>query len=115
MTAAALPFPVSDIQPAVSLNHTNPPLIGFTLPNSLTSSSHLSKLNCFASGMDKIKIEKLGTHRIEIRLDKPFDDSKGRLNCTLPVPSLDGTGDMRWRWLGFLFVLPDGRINLPQL
>jgi hypothetical protein len=68
----------------------------------------LKKIKCFASGIEKLDVEKIGARHFEIRFSNGFEDSKGRLNCTLPAPPIDGTDDPRWRWLGFQFTVPDG-------
>lgn len=107
MTAMSLPFPVSDIEPSTTVITTNPPHPGFTVSSEI-SDTDLKKMKCFASGIDKLDIEKIGTRHFEIRFSNAFEDSKGRLNCTLPAAPLDGTDEPRWRWLGFLFAIPDG-------
>lgn len=106
MTALSLPFPVTDIEPSSTLVTTNPPHPGFTVAAEI-SESDLKKMKCFASGIEKLDIEKIGAHHFEIRFSNGFEDSKGRLNCTLPAAPLDGSDEPRWRWLGFLFTVPD--------
>lgn len=106
MTALSLPFPYSDIQPSTTVTTTNPPHPGFTVGKDIPDAD-LKKMKCFASGIEKLDIEKIGARHFEIRFSNEFEDSKGRLNCTLPAPPLDGTDDPRWRWLGFLFAIPD--------
>lgn len=106
MTAGSLPFPVSDVQPATSLSAVNPPHPSFTIKEDVPVSD-IAKMTCFASGMDKVTLQKIGMRHFEIRLPKGFDDSKGRLNCTIPAPSIDGSDTPRWRWLGFQFTIPE--------
>lgn len=107
MTATSLPFPASDLAPTTSIITTNPPHPGFTVGAGI-SSADLKKMKCFASGIDKVDVQPMGARHFEIRFSNGFDDSKGRLNCTVPAPPLEGSDDPRWRWLGFLFVVPDG-------
>ncbi len=107
LTASSLPFPVTDIEPSTTMIDTNPPHPGFTVADSIPEND-LKKIKCFASGIDKVDVQKIGARRFEIRFSNGFEDSKGRLNCTIPAPSLDGTDDIRWRWLGFQFTVPDG-------
>ena len=107
MTALSLPFPFSDIEPSTTVIDANPPHPGFTVSSEI-SDADLKKMQCFASGIEKLDIEKIGTRRFEIRFSNGFEDSKGRLNCTLPAAPIEGTDEPRWRWLGFLFAIPDG-------
>lgn len=107
MTALSLPFPFSDLEPATTVITTNPPHPGFTVSSDITDAD-LKKMKCFASGIEKLDIEKIGARHFEIRFSNAFEDSKGRLNCTLPAAPLDGSDEPRWRWLGFLFSIPDG-------
>lgn len=107
MTAMSLPFPFSDIEPPTSVVATNPPHPGFTVSSEI-SDADLKKMKCFASGIDKLDIQKIGNRHFEIRFSNSFEDSKGRLNCTVPAAPLDGTDEPRWRWLGFLFAVPEG-------
>lgn len=107
MTALTLPFPTTDIEPSTTLITTNPPHPGFTVGPGIPDAD-LKNMKCFASGIDKLDIQKIGARHFEIRFSNGFEDSKGRLNCTLPAPPLDGTDEPRWRWLGFLFSIPEG-------
>ena len=104
MTAAALPLPVIDIAPLHSHIKTRNPSIGFTAPGLV---GKLNKLSCFASGQKKPQINVVGKNRIEIRLDTPIDETRFRLNCTLPVEAKNDTKTKRWRWLGALLTLDD--------
>jgi hypothetical protein len=85
----------------------NPPVLQIKLSNTLTKSDG-AKLACFATGMGKLplKRDKDGM-TVDITFPKAFEDNKARVNCTIPATPLDGTDDPRWRWLGFLFSLPD--------
>lgn len=107
MTALSLPFPFSDLEPATTIISANPPHPGFTVSGEI-SDVELKKMKCFASGIEKLDVEKIGARHFEIRFSNAFEDSKGRLNCTIPAAPLDGTDEPRWRWLGFLFSIPDG-------
>ena len=110
MTSQALPFPVRDLEPDSMILKSNPPFPGFTAPSAIQT-SELKKMMCFASGVGQLTIQLLGHNRVEIRFPKGFDDSRARVNCTLPVPSADDPRDVRWRWLGFLYSVPDKLIN----
>ncbi len=90
----ALPLPVRDILPQDPLLKRNPPAFGFTVDSKLGG---LERLNCYHSQQGKVRIERLGTHRIEVRFDTLFHSGRSRLNCTLPGP------DNRWRWYGHQF------------
>ena len=62
----------------------------------------LDRLNCFASNeAEAVRLERLGARRVELRLSRPFQPPRGRINCTLPVD-----GD-RFRWLGLQFYVPE--------
>jgi len=106
MTSLALPLPYSDIEPKTTLTTTNPPHPGFTVSSDI-SNADLQKMKCFASGIEKVDVQKIGARHFEVRFSNGFEDSKGRLNCTIPAPSLDGSDEPRWRWLGFLFNIAD--------
>lgn len=94
----AHPLPAKDIEPSNWLITTAPSTIGFTLPETLKSTT--SSLSCFISGQNKPDIEILG-NRIEIRPQEPLDASRTRINCTLPI-SNDNDESPKWRWLGML-------------
>lgn len=111
ITSAALPLPVYDIQPDSIYADNNPPLLGFTVAKDI-SDSELKKIDCFASGPGSSDIKtQIISSRVEVRLKAPFDDNKGRINCTIPVLSQDDNlGDkdnMRWRWAGFQFLFKE--------
>ena len=106
MTSQALPFPTTEIEPASPVLKTNPPFPGFTAPQSF-STNDLKAMTCFASGLGKVPVQVLGKNRVELRLDQGFEDGRGRINCTMPVVSSEDSRDVRWRWLGFLFSIPD--------
>jgi peptidoglycan/xylan/chitin deacetylase (PgdA/CDA1 family) len=92
-----LPLPVTDVVPADPLLTENPPLFGFTVDSSM---ANLERLGCYASGQGRVHHERLGTHRIEVRLKAPLPPGRSRINCT--IPGRDG----RWYWFGTLFYLP---------
>ncbi len=98
----ALPLPVSDITPADPFlkQGANPPLFGFTVTDEVAK--QLRRLACYASGQGKVRIERLGDTRIEVRMNQPFGVGRTRVNCTLPA------GKGRWRWLGRQFLVPRG-------
>jgi len=102
----AMPLPAYDIVPdgmliAENLGDSNPPLVGFTVDESV---GPLDRLSCFASTGGEVEVERLGSGRVEVRLGAPLGPGRSRLNCTLPV---SGSVE-RWRWLGIPFLLPGG-------
>lgn len=98
----ALPIPVEDLAPADPTLKTNPPAFGFTIADTNVS---MNGLRCFSSADGETKTEILG-RRVEVRMEKPFAATRGRINCTVPGP------DGHWRWYGRLFYLPEG-VRLP--
>lgn len=98
MAVNALPLRATDITPANPTLGANPPAFGFTVES---TTPNLRALNCFVSHINgPAKIERLGDNRIEVRIDKPFPQSRGRFNCT--VPAEEG----RFRWLGMQYYVP---------
>ncbi len=100
MAARALPLPARDITPADTLitKEGNPPLFGFTVDG--LSAGRLSRLACYVSNQGKVRLEKLGDRRIEVRMSEAFRPGRTRINCTLPE------NGNRWRWFGRQFVVP---------
>lgn len=96
--ASALPIPVSDFDPAdtVVAADYNPPLIGFTVPDSLPRTA---EINCFSNHEGKLLVEHLGP-RIEVRMTRKLPQGRTRMNCTMPTGP---AGEVRFRWLGHLF------------
>lgn len=94
LVANALPLPVKDISPRDPYVVDNPPAFGFTVDAAIPN---LSQLGCYHSQQGKVRLEKLGSHRIEVRFANAFENGRSRLNCTLPGP------DGRWRWFGMQF------------
>lgn len=101
MQAAA--FPASDIQPIGGRVTVNPPAIGFTLPDLLKDKA--KNTACRASDGQTAKLAMLANSRAELRFAQPLSGSRVRVNCTLVDGDEDG--EPRYRWLGFLFELPD--------
>ena len=95
----AVALPVVDLTPSNPLlsPDINPPNIGFTI---LPKVTNLDSLACYHSKFGKIKTQKLGSSRIEIRFGEPFSKGRSRINCTIP------TEDGRWRWFGMQYYLP---------
>lgn len=102
LTANALPLRIKDISPDNPLLTENPPVIGFTV---LDDYKNIDQLSCFATATGKTSLEIIGK-RVEIRLNEPFTQGRGRINCTLPA-DFDDEGVMRWRWFGMLFSIKD--------
>ena len=99
LIANALPLPVSEITPSDPQVGQNPPAFGFTVAPSV---SGLHRLSCYRSSEGKVKFERLGARRIEVRFDKPFAQGRTRVNCTMPGQ------DGRWRWFGMQFYVKPG-------
>lgn len=104
MTAMALPLPAQDVSPQDPYIRDATPEIGFTIDEKLKNQVKL--LSCFSSSAEKAKLQTLSDTRIEIRLEKPFDDERGRINCTMPGPIDEATDQPRWRWYGMLLTMP---------
>jgi peptidoglycan/xylan/chitin deacetylase (PgdA/CDA1 family) len=100
LAGRALPIPARDITPADPLlsAENNPPLFGFTVTG--LRPDRLSRLACYVSGQGKVRVERLGDRRIEVRMKEAFGPGRTRINCTLPE---DGG---RWRWFGRQFFVP---------
>lgn len=97
LVAGTLPLRVSDETPADPLiAENNPPAIGFTVAD---GQKRLGQMSCFLSP-EKVRIERLGDRRFEIRIDNPLPKGRTRLNCTLPA------GQGRWHWYGRQFFFP---------
>ena len=100
LAADAVPLPVVDVVPEETVLNgaDNPPAIGFTVA---PSAGPLDRLNCFASNeAAAVRLERLGSRRIELRLSRPFTPPRGRVNCTLP------TADGRFHWFGQQYYVP---------
>lgn len=93
----SLPLPVTGVIPSDPLvrPHNNPPPYGFTVAQGI---DRVASLNCFA-GTNEITVERLGERRIEVRLARPLEPGRARINCTMPGPG------GRWRWLGVQFYM----------
>lgn len=103
MTATTLPLPVTSITPSVTLT-ANPPTVSFTVTKDIPLET-LKKMKCYAPGIAKLKVTPRDDRTVTIALSERYDDTKGRLNCTLPAPAIEGDDTPRWRWLGFQFTL----------
>lgn len=104
MIVNALPIHATDIEPADPLLSSPRPDIGFTLSESLQDQA--DRLSCFISDSEKPNIEKVGTRRIELRLQEKMQAERIRVNCTMSVPKNEKYEETRWRWLGMLLVHP---------
>jgi len=110
MTASALPLPVKDVSPDDPHLTNVTPAIGFTVDDTLAKS--LKKISCFSSSEEKPKLEILN-NRVELRLEKPFNEDRPRINCTLPVSTAAGE-EPRWRWFGVLYTVPQALLEAAQ-
>ena len=100
LIANALPLPISGVTPRNPAPKRNPPSFGFTVDQTIES---ISRLSCFHSKQGKVRAERLGSHRIEVRFRAALNQGRSRLNCTLPGP------DGRWRWFGWQYFIPEDR------
>ncbi len=99
LAANAMPLRTKNVLPSDNILKKNPPAFGFTLAEEY---SNINQLSCYASNQSggAVPIEMVGDNRVEIRLSKPYQPGRGRINCTLPGP------DGRFRWFGSLFYIP---------
>ncbi|WP_025897533.1 polysaccharide deacetylase family protein [Sneathiella glossodoripedis] len=99
LAANAMPLRAKNVLPSDNILKRNPPAFGFTLAETY---QNIRQLSCYASNQSggAVPIERVGDDRIEIRLSKPYQPGRGRINCTLPGP------DGRFRWFGTLFYIP---------
>lgn len=100
LAANALPIPVTDLTPRDPFlgAKNNPPPFGFTVIE--LPERQLSQIACYAPVEGKVKIERLGSRRFEVRMQEKFPPGRTRVNCTLPEKG------NRWRWLGMQFYVP---------
>jgi peptidoglycan/xylan/chitin deacetylase (PgdA/CDA1 family) len=102
--ARALPVPATDVTPPdpfLGKGAANPPLFGFTVKGPFVK--RLPGLACYAFHEGKLKIERLGERRIEVRMTKPFPAGRTRINCTMWAPG------GRWHWFGRQFLVSKRR------
>lgn len=104
LTALALPLPATDIAPRDPYIKNDQPEIGFTIDPALKN--QIKAMSCFSSTSEKAKLQVLGGNRVEIRLEKPFEDERGRINCTMPGPLDEASEQPRWRWFGMMLTVP---------
>ena len=96
--ANALPLPIHDITPSDPLIVHNPPAFGFSVDPAI---DNLDQLTCYNSQQGKLRIERLGERRIELRFAEALPQGRSRINCTMP------DRDGRWRWFGRQFYVED--------
>ncbi len=111
MLANALPLPVGNLSPDVSYLGDRHPDIGFSVTETLED--NLDLLSCFASGQERPHMEIINGNRVELRLQQDFAQERGRINCTMPAPSLPHE-EKRWRWFGMLFTYPSPLNSFPS-
>ena len=112
MTANALPLPVTDLSPNESFLTQTRPSIGFTIAEDIPE--NIENLSCFASGQSKPEVNIVGMNRVEIRLAQDIDETRFRVNCTLPENAQKDREIARWRWFGLLMTLDETALNLPS-
>ena len=94
----ALPIAVADVTPRDPLvTQPNPPNFGFTVVGEYP---RVGAISCYSSSEGRVKAERLGERRFEIRFARPLPVGRNRVNCTMPGP------DERWRWYGAAFYVP---------
>lgn len=104
LVANALPLPVSNVEPADPFIENSSAQIGFSVDAEL--SDELDQLSCFVSGQEDVALEIISGSRVELRPAGGMEEERVRVNCTLPVASLDETP--RWRWFGMMLVNRNG-------
>ncbi len=99
LAADALPLQVSDLTPAdpYLAPDRNPPNVGFTVTGEALA--YIDLLACYTSGQGKVRMERIGPARVELRFKRAFPPGRPRLNCTLPAKQ------GRWRWFGTQFLV----------
>lgn len=110
MTSMALPLPVNQVKPDHTFVPDNPPSLSFTIDDRIPL-QEIKQLDCFASGQSGVD-KKIDGKTVTIVFPAAFDDSKARVNCTIPfVPEdedgVKDTDNTRWRWAGFQFIFPE--------
>lgn len=95
--ANAKALPVFNITPSDPLLTDNPPAFGFSVSSTIRN---LKQLSCYNAQQGRLKIELLGSSRIEVRFANELPSGRSRINCTVPV------GDGTWRWYGRQFLVP---------
>ena len=100
MIINALPLPTAALAPTASITRTATPAIGMTLPEELENKADI---NCFVNGQEKPRLIFPSPKRLEIRLtDALQPHRRTRINCITKADKDEKTGQMRWRWGGFL-------------
>ena len=101
LAAGALPLEVIEITPPdvfLGPGRRNPPFMGFTVTGQALP--YIDLLTCYISGQGKVRMERIGSARVELRFDRAFRPGRPRLNCTMPARQ------GRWRWYGTQFLVP---------
>ncbi len=104
LTATALPLPVTELEPKDPQLDTAMPSIGFTVDPAIADQRE--SVSCFVSGQQKPEMLFIGEKRVELRLERPLEGDRIRINCTLPLQAGDSYEEPRWRWFGLLLTLP---------
>lgn len=101
LTANALPLPVDHIKPNDPFLSDPETVIGFNIHKALLED--LNSLSCFSSMQGSMEMTQ-NKNRIEIRHNQKIEQSRLRINCTLPGPQSGERGEdfPRWRWFGML-------------
>ena len=107
----AAPFPANDLQPVGGRLAENPPAIGFTIPAELAARAKSTV--CRAADGQTGTLQLITPTRAELRFANKLQGNRVRVNCTL-VDGADDNGDTRYRWLGFLYEIPDKNTVLEE-
>ncbi|MBM3567540.1 MAG: chitin deacetylase [Alphaproteobacteria bacterium] len=90
----SVPLPIEDLIPLDPRLGDNPPWLGFTVQGQTA----IERLTCTSAHESQpLTVERLGDHRFEVRMSRPFPPGRNRVVCTAPGPG------GRLRWLGLPF------------
>ncbi len=108
LTAQSFPFPVLQEDPPGMIWEDGQNSISFTLPQELRDAAE--RLACFVSDTGKVPLTRADNGRITLQLEDMVAASRIRMNCTLPVLTVEETKHRQqiWRWYGRLFTGKDG-------
>ena len=101
LKAAALPFPVTDIEPdnpVIDSNHLRPTL---TLTVDARRLPRLEELACYLNGQKMTTIVWQGKDRFSVSADHNLTERRSRYNCTVPSQQ-----DGRYHWYSQLWINP---------
>lgn len=108
LTAQSFPFPVSEENPPAMIWQEGQNQIAFILPPELRDAA--DRLACFISDIGKVPLSRGDNGRITLQVGDMITAGRTRMNCTLPVLTVEETKHRPqiWRWYGRLFTGQDG-------